>query len=341
VLLISSARFQDHIPPPGHPERPERAHVFDVVASDWLQNGGRVVAPRPATAEELERAHTREHIARIREISGRAAVLDPDTFTSTDSETVALLAAGAAVQAVELSLSDGHPAFALVRPPGHHAERHRAMGFCLYNNVAVAAAAARANGVERVAILDIDVHHGNGTQHIFYDDPAVLYISTHQFPFYPGTGAAEETGSGPGRGFTVNVPLDAGATDADYALVHREIIMPVLEQFQPQLTIVSAGFDAHERDPLASMRMTTKGYADVMRSLAAAAARQESAFVAVTEGGYDLTALTGCLQGSIAAMDEVARGENKREVTTHPGTGRAERAIAAVRAAQKPYWRGL
>ena len=341
VLLISSPRFQDHIPPPGHPERPERAHVFDVVASEWLQKGGRVIPPRQATPEELGRAHTPEHIARIRQTSGRAAVLDPDTFTSTDSEMVALLAAGAAVQAVELSMSDRVAAVALVRPPGHHAERNRAMGFCLYNNVAVAAAAARAKGIERVAIVDIDVHHGNGTQEIFYGDAAVLYVSTHQFPFYPGTGAADETGSGPGRGLTVNVPLEAGATDADVALVHRQIIIPVLEQFQPQLTIVSAGFDAHERDPLASLRMTTQGYADVMGDLATVAARQESAFVAVTEGGYDLTALGACLQASIAAVDAATRGESERDATIDQGTGRAERAIKAVRTAQKPYWRGL
>lgn len=335
--------------------------MFDAVATRWLQKGGRVAQPRAATREELERAHTQEHIATIQRTSGRAVVLDPDTFTSTDSETVAILAAGAAVQAVEEARSAGDPVLALVRPPGHHAERDRAMGFCLYNNVAVAAAAARAQGVERVAIVDIDVHHGNGTQHIFYDDPAVLYVSTHQAPFYPGTGAAADTGAGRGTGFTVNIPLEAGASDADYALVHQEIVTPVLEQFQPQLTIVSAGYDAHERDPLASMRMTTEGYADVMRGLAAFAARHSSAFVAVTEGGYELTALAGCLQASIAAVDEVyvggiplpsrealqrtarvfAERRNGEATRATSGTGRAERAIEAVRSAQKPYWRGL
>lgn len=270
-------------------------------------------------------------------------MLDPDTFTSTDSEKVARLAAGAALQAVEHALASADPVFALVRPPGHHAERNRAMGFCLYNNVAIAAAAARARGIARVAIVDIDVHHGNGTQQIFYDDPAVLYVSTHQFPFYPGTGAATETGSGQGIGFTVNVPLEAGATDGDYALVHETIVTPVLEQFQPQLTIVSAGYDAHERDPLASMRMTTDGYADVMRGLAALSARQSSAFAAVTEGGYELTALAACLQASIAAVDDAYGGRAFRlkAEATKGSTGRAERAIQAVRAAQKPYWRGL
>src|SRR4029079_7465460 len=140
----------------------------------------------------------------------------------------------------------------LVRPPGHHAERDRAMGFCLYNNVAVAAAHALSRGLARVAIVDIDVHHGNGTQWIFYDDPRVLYVSTHQFPFYPGTGAADETGAGKGTGYTVNIPLEAGATTADYWRVYSTIVAPVLQQFQPELLLISAGFDAHEDDPLAS-----------------------------------------------------------------------------------------
>jgi acetoin utilization deacetylase AcuC-like enzyme len=314
--------------------------VFDAVATHWLQKGGRVVAPRPATREELVAAHTPEHIATIQRTAGHAAVLDPDTFTSTDSETVALLAAGAAVQAVEDAFSTKDPVFAMVRPPGHHAERNRAMGFCLYNNAAIAAAAGRARGLERVAIVDIDVHHGNGTQQIFYDDAAVLYISTHQFPFYPGTGAATETGNGPGKGFTVNIPLEAGATDADYALVHEKIVTPVLDRFEPQLTIVSAGYDAHERDPLASMRMTAGGYADVMRGLARAATRHSSAFVAVTEGGYELTALAACLQASIAAVDE-AFGAKPGQMTATPAstTGRAERAIEAVRAVHQSRWR--
>ncbi len=167
----------------------------------------------------------------------------------------------------------GERAFALVRPPGHHAERDRAMGFCLYNNVAVAAAHALARGLSRVAIVDIDVHHGNGTQWIFYDDPRVLYVSTHQFPFYPGTGAADEVGHGAGAGFTVNVPLEAGATDADYALVYEAIVGPVLAQFDPELVIVSAGFDAHEQDPLASMRVSTAGYAGSCAALRAVARR--------------------------------------------------------------------
>ncbi len=163
------------------------------------------------------------------------------------------------MQAAEHANDHREPAFALVRPPGHHAERGRAMGFCLYNNVAVAAAAMLHRGLSRIAIVDIDVHHGNGTQAIFYDDPRVLYISTHQHPFYPGTGAADEVGMGEGTGFTVNVPPGAGCADADYALVHRAIVGPVLDQFAPELVLVSAGYDAHERNPLGFNAPTTPG----------------------------------------------------------------------------------
>ena len=302
MILISSPRFQEHTTPPGHPERPERAEVFDQVASAWRDKGGRVVEPRPATREELLRVHDAAHVDAMAATNGRAVMLDEDTFTSPESYEIARLAAGAAVQAAEHALDTGETAFALVRPPGHHAERDKPMGFCLFNNVAVAAAAAIARGLARVAIVDIDVHHGNGTQWTFYRDPKVLYVSTHQFPFYPGTGAADETGSGAGQGFTVNLPLAAGATDADYAAAYRTIA-GVLDTYSPELLLISAGFDAHEDDPLASMRMTTAGYAAVVRSLAASAARLGCPIAFVTEGGYDLDALRACLE---AALDAVA-----------------------------------
>jgi len=269
------------------------------VASAWRDRGGRVIEPRPATRAELLRVHDAAHVDAMAAASGRAVMLDADTFTSPESYEIALLAAGAAVQAAEHALDTRETAFALVRPPGHHAERDKAMGFCLFNNVAVAAAAAIARGLSRVAIVDIDVHHGNGTQRTFYSDPKVLYVSTHQFPFYPGTGAADETGTGAGKGFTFNVPLAAGAADAQYAAAYRTIA-GVLETYAPELLLVSAGFDAHEDDPLASMRLTTAGYGAVVKCLADTAARVGCPMALVTEGGYDLDALRACLEACLA-----------------------------------------
>lgn len=333
MLLITSPRFEEHVTPPGHPERMERAQVFNEVAERWSARGGTTAGPQPATRAELERVHDAAYLDDVASTSGKAVMLDADTYTSPESVEIAALAAGAAVLAAGHALDRREPAFALVRPPGHHAERDRAMGFCLYNNAAVAAAAARARGVDRVAIVDIDVHHGNGSQWMFYGDPSVLYVSSHQFPFYPGTGAANEIGTGKGRGFTVNVPLEAGATDADYHLAYTAIVVPVMDQFQPGLTIVSAGFDAHENDPLASMRLTTEGYFGLLSLLAGVATRC-GALALVTEGGYDLAALEGCLDRSLDALSSPTgwpppRGPNAR----------GARAAEAVRTTQSEFWR--
>ncbi len=339
MLLITSPRFEEHVTPPGHPERMERAHVFTAVADRWAKKGEPHVPPRAATREELMRVHVETHVDAIAATAGRAVMLDADTFTSPESFEIALLAAGAAVQVAEHAVAHREPAFALVRPPGHHAERNAAMGFCLFNNIAVAAAHAIARGLERVAVVDIDVHHGNGTQWMFYDDPRVLYVSTHQFPFYPGTGAADEIGSGDGAGFTVNVPLEAGATDADYDVVYRDIVAPVVSEFAPQLLLVSAGFDAHERDPLAEMRMTERGYGSVVRRLMNVA--PDGAIGFVTEGGYDLGALASCLDEAFDVIGADPSAASAAPAIDPGGTPRAARALAAVRKAQKPFWRGI
>jgi acetoin utilization deacetylase AcuC-like enzyme len=239
---------------------------------------------------------------------------------------------------IDHTLAGRGPALALVRPPGHHAERDKAMGFCLFNNVAVAAAYARAHGVARVAVMDFDVHHGNGTQWMFYADPSVLYLSTHQFPFYPGTGAATEVGHGEGRGRTVNVPLEAGSTDADYAHVFARVIEPVLEEFQPGLVLVSAGYDADARDPLAQMRLTTAGFRAMTASLwRMASSLCQGRLVAVTEGGYNLGALGAGLD---AAVEVLSAPPSPPPPPGAPGP-RGERAVAAALDAQKPFWRRL
>ena len=330
LILITSDRFADHLTPPGHPERTERAEVMQVVAAEWRQRGGEVVEPCPASDEQLTRVHDAEYVSLIRETAGRAVALDPDTVTSPDSYDVACLAAGAACDAVDAVVNGrADRACALVRPPGHHAERRRAMGFCLFNNAAVAAAHARARGLARVAIVDFDVHHGNGTQSTFYDDPSVLYISSHQFPFYPGTGAAGEIGSGAGEGFTVNIPLDAGCTDADYELVYRRIALPVLRQYKPDVILVSAGFDAHEHDPLAGMRMTTGGFGRLVALIAGGADEVcRGRLVAVTEGGYDLPALAASLRATV----RVLAGESGPDDLSAPSNG-ARRGEAALREA--------
>jgi acetoin utilization deacetylase AcuC-like enzyme len=339
AILISSDRFAEHQTPPGHPERPERAEVMDAVAGRWRAGGGEVVAPRAATREQLARVHEAEYLRRISETTGRAVALDPDTYTSPESHDVALLAAGAAVDAAERAMAaSSHAVLALVRPPGHHAERNRAMGFCLYNNIAVAAAHVRALGAERVAIVDYDVHHGNGTQHIFERDPSVLYVSTHQYPYYPGTGAAEETGVGDGAGFTVNLPIESGATDDDYRVVFGEVVLPVLRQFNPDLLLVSAGFDAHERDPLGGMRLSTGAFGAMTAELVGVAKEScDGRIVLVTEGGYDLRALGESLD---AVLQAIAGAGDARWPTSGPlESTRGRESAAVAKRALAPFWR--
>jgi acetoin utilization deacetylase AcuC-like enzyme len=338
LILIHTERFAEHQTPPGHPERPERADVLDAIAARWRSRGTEVVAPREASREQLLRVHDADYLRRISETTGRAMQLDPDTFTSPESYDIALAAAGACVDAVERVMGTAHrAAYALVRPPGHHAERGRAMGFCLLNNVAVAAAHARAMGAARVAIVDFDVHHGNGTQHIFDNDPHVLYISLHQYPYYPGTGAADEIGRDSGRGFTVNVPLEVGAVDEDYQIAFRRIVIPVLRQFEPSLLIASAGFDAHQDDPLGGMRLTTAAFAAMTAELRAVAEECcRGRVVAAVEGGYDLEALAASLDASIDTLSGEARAP------AWPSSGiastRGQTAVADLRPLLAQFW---
>ena len=338
LIVISSDRFAEHQTPPGHPDCPERAEVMEAVAAQWRTRGGEVVAPRQATREQLARVHDADYLRRISETAGRAVALDPDTYTSPETHEIALLAAGAAIDAIERVMGGSHQtALALVRPPGHHAERDRAMGFCLYNNVAVAAAHARALGAGRVAIVDFDVHHGNGTQHRFDDDPSVMYVSTHQSPYYPGTGACDETGVGSGKGFTVNLPIEAGAVDADYRLVFDEVVVPVLRQFKPDVLLVSAGFDAHERDPLASMRLTTGSFGAMASELRRVAEECCSGRMAlVTEGGYDLRALAASLNAVVEVLGSPISEPQWPKSDVAPDRGRA--SADAAKQALAPFW---
>jgi acetoin utilization deacetylase AcuC-like enzyme len=340
LTVFSSSRFEQHLTPPGHPERPARAEILAGVAADCRARGIAVLEPREATDPELERIHDAEYVARVAASTGRTLAFDPDTYTSPQTHEIARLAAGAAIQAVDRVLDGpaGGRALALVRPPGHHAERNRAMGFCFFNNIAAAAAHARARGLSRVAIVDYDVHHGNGTQWAFYDDPSVLFVSSHQYPYYPGTGAAGDIGGKAGTGFTVNLPIEAGATSGDYEALYSSLVVPIVRQFSPQLLLVSAGFDAHADDPLGGMRVSSAQFGRLTAMLAALADECcQGRVVAISEGGYDLAAL----RTSATAVARVLAGEAALGDFEPPDavTRRAEATHAAVVPGLRGHWK--
>ncbi|MEX2159026.1 MAG: histone deacetylase [Dehalococcoidia bacterium] len=281
----------------GHPECPERLEsVLALLRDCGLLERLHRIEPRDATDEELWWVHTPAYVRRVDDVCAQGGGwFDPDTYALPRSCEAARRACGSSLDATEAVLSGRtRSAFAAVRPPGHHARPAQAMGFCLYNNIAVAAQYARErHGLERVAIIDIDVHHGNGTQDAFYGDPGVLYVSTHQYPFYPGTGPAEETGAGTGAGANVNIPLQAGCGDREYALAFEQVVEPVVARYRPQIVLVSCGFDAHYADPLAGMALSVDGYGDMAeRILALAEELCDGKLVYFLEGGYDFTAVS-------------------------------------------------
>ena len=299
VGLLRDPRFRLHDPGAQHPESPRRLAAIE----DLLDEAGLSERLVPIEAEPADGATLRlVHSEALLDVLGQAEAaackgpvsLDMDTHVSEHSVAAARLAAGGVcAAAARVARGDLDAAFCLPRPPGHHATSDRPMGFCLINNVAVAAAHVRAQGLaSRVAVVDFDVHHGNGTQDIFYREAGVLYLSTHQFPFYPGSGSLEENGEGAGRGATCNLPLPAGCGDAEYRRCFDEVILPLLRRFQPELILVSAGFDAHWRDPLALQILSGDGYRAIAERLAAAAADLGAGTVYVLEGGYDLEALS-------------------------------------------------
>lgn len=298
----------------GHPENSRR---LEAIVSHLEQTGLKerltLIKPRPATIEELTLIHHESHVAHVKEVAERGGGwLDSDTVVSPGSYDAALYAAGGAIEAVAAVMSgELNSAFALVRPPGHHATPRKAMGFCLFNNVAIATKYALVRrGLERVCIIDFDVHHGNGTQEAFYDNPRVLYVSTHQYPHYPGTGGVEETGRGEGVGTTVNIPLPAGCGDAEYEQVFEQIVIPVTRRFSPQLILVSAGYDGYWDDPLAMMQLTVTGYARMVSVIKGLADELcQGRLVLSLEGGYNLEALAA----SVKATFEVLLGENDIE----------------------------
>jgi len=294
MLVVHASRCLDHLVPAGFPEKPERvARIVEALSGD-SRFEIREARSSPATAlSAVAAVHSPRYVDRLRRAAERGdGLIDTaDNPLSAATFDAATAASGAALEALASALA-GRPAFAAIRPPGHHAEHDRAMGFCYFNYAAVLAEHGRRLSCERVAIVDIDVHHGNGTQHLFEERSDVLYASLHQFPFYPGTGALDETGRGAGRGFTVNFPLAAGGGDAEWLYGLDAVILPELERFAPELLVVSAGFDAWRDDPLGGMRVSEAGFAAIgARLLGFADARCAGRFVALLEGGYDVDAL--------------------------------------------------
>ena len=304
--FITDDLFLEHRPPAGHPERPERLEglVMHLRESElWRQ--ARHISARPAEIEDLLRVHSEAQIRAVERVcAGGGGLLDEgDTFASERSFDAALLAAGAVVTGIEaVAENKCYSVFCAVRPPGHHAERDRPMGFCLFNNVAIGARYARDRiGYDRVAILDWDVHHGNGTQHAFEEDPTVLFISLHQFPFYPGTGARSERGRGRGEGSTVNIPLAAGSGEQEYLNAFETEVLPTLREFSPGLLLISAGFDAHRDDPLAGMMLEESSYGRFTSRLSGIAP-----MVSVLEGGYSIPAVARSVEAHLAELQKMA-----------------------------------
>jgi len=302
TLVISDEFMLRHDGGPGHPERPERLAVL----LEMLEGRG-IAKPQAATRAHIERVHDPRYVARIEALRRRSAQLDPDTAISRDSVQAAYLAAGAAVNMVDALMGGAAKrCFALVRPPGHHAERDRAMGFCLFNNIAIAAAhAIEHHGLERVLIVDWDVHHGNGTQHTFEARRDVLVFNVHQDRLFPDTGDLDEVGMGEGVGFTVNAPLPPGVDDAGYVELFRRVLVPIADAYEPQLVLVSAGFDAHRDDPLGEMMVTEQGFAAMTAIVREIADRHANGRLGLTlEGGYHL----GALSNSVAACLRIVDG---------------------------------
>jgi acetoin utilization deacetylase AcuC-like enzyme len=339
VALYDDPLFREHDSGFGHPERPERLDAFRRgLREAGLEEKLRLLVPRSATSAELLRVHTEGHLAHVASTRGRTVRFDPDTQAGPRSYEAALAAAGAVVDAVDRVL-DGEldRAFCAVRPPGHHASADRAMGFCLFNNVAAGAAHAIHRGLSRVAVVDIDVHHGNGTQDIFWEDPRVLYVSSHAYPFYPGTGGLDEVGGGAGRGYTVNLPLPAGTGDAEFARIYGEVVASIGKAFDPELVLVSCGFDAHRGDPLAPMELTARGYGellDVCLAIAGGAARGR--VIVALEGGYLLEGIANAGAAVVNGLLGVAHVP-----VTPAQSSRLDVLLAAYREELQPFWPGV
>jgi acetoin utilization deacetylase AcuC-like enzyme len=343
--IVKDRRYLKHSAGFAHPESPERlAAIYEMLENPIMSWKFTEIEPREATHEEIATIHSSSYIDFIASTAGKDCVmLDPDTATSPETYQIAKLAVGGVCNAInDVITGNVDNAFAFVRPPGHHAEHNAAAGFCVFNNVAIGAMHTLLKyNMKRVLIVDWDLHHGNGTQHIFYKDPRVLYFSTHQYPYYPGTGDMDEIGQGKGEGYTVNVPLRGGAGDSDYIKIFRRILEPVALEFNPELVLLSAGFDIYYQDPLGSMRVTPNGFAALARILLNIAdSCCQGRFVAVLEGGYHVQGLTKSVKAVLEEMlDETHCPEEQLSASEQNATDETNRVISRVAGTIAPFWK--
>jgi acetoin utilization deacetylase AcuC-like enzyme len=314
--VVVDREYLKHFPGESHPERPERIQVLLDLAGGLGSEKFQLLPPKAASRADIEYTHGADHVRLVESTSKvNRYALDGDTITCRDSFGVGLLAVGGFLTLLDsIAAKEVRNGFALVRPPGHHALRNRAMGFCLFNTMAIGAEyLKRAHGANKILIMDWDVHHGNGTQDAFYDDPSVLFISTHQFPFYPGSGAVNEVGAGAGEGYTINVPLPAGCADTEYLQVFQDVVVPAAEKFKPEWILVSAGFDPHRRDPLGGMGVSEEGFAAMARKLVALAEKFAGGRIALLlEGGYDLAGLRNSVAAVLNELQAQKASEGER-----------------------------
>jgi acetoin utilization deacetylase AcuC-like enzyme len=346
--IVKDSRYLEHVMDPGHPESPERlVAIYRMLEETGMKDRFEAVKPRAATREELERIHSPAYIDLVASTAGKPYYrLDMDTSTGAKSYEAALWAAGGLLELIKAVMEEKlNNGFALVRPPGHHAERERAMGFCLFNNVAIGAQYAIQNfSLRKVLIVDWDVHHGNGTQNSFYQDSRVLYFSTHRYGFfYPGTGAVTELGEGHGEGFTVNVPLSTRASDEDYGNIFEKILKPMALEYKPQLILVSAGFDIYYDDPLGGMEVSENGFSRMTQILMEIAdSTAQGKMVITLEGGYDVAGQSRSVKAvlkELAQDSPLDKGEliEKEKANYH----RIERLVLQLKEIQGRYWKSL
>jgi len=345
--IVKDERYLRHETAAFHPESPARLQsIYAMLDETGMSEKLRFIEPTPATHEEIGMVHQQSYIDFVATTAGKGhSYLDPDTETSPESYETARLAAGGVCNAVA-SVIEGKTAnaFAFVRPPGHHAEADRAAGFCIFNNIAIGAMhAIEHHGMQRVLIVDWDLHHGNGTQHSFYDDPRVLYFSTHQYPFYPGSGSVSEIGRGKGLGYTINVPLQVGPGDAEFLKIFKTILVPVALEYKPDLVMLSAGFDIYYKDPLGGMRVTPGGFANLMRVLLDIADECcDGKLVAVLEGGYDLKGLRQSIEKVLQEMSgETRQSPEDLDGVVEQAESYIDEIIKTVVNQIQPLWHSL